>query len=267
MLRKVWFSALALLAIIALGLVAACGDDDDDGGSAEDKAAVEQAVTEVASYSGEDIDAFLERVTPNFIESFTGFNEEECRANADECVGEPAEGVTFENTSVDGDKATTEATFADGEDSISFKIALINEDDRWKVDTLGPVSQDIPEGVKEVSLTTTEFEFGFDAGDIPDDGNFAFAVENEGEQVHEAIVVNIPEDLDLEEAVASQEEPEGVTDVGFFGPLPPGDSGNLVFEAPLEPGRYAILCFLPDSEGEEGTAHAELGMYTEFTIE
>ena len=147
MLRRSWFTMLALLAIAALALFAACGDDDDDatgddggddgGSDATEVAAVEDVITDLAGYTGEDVDAFLERVTDDFLTNVPGMTREECQADADTCVGEPAEGVTFENTTIAGDTATTEATFTDTEGvDHPATVYLVKEDGQWKVDNL-----------------------------------------------------------------------------------------------------------------------------------
>ncbi|MBI2913070.1 MAG: hypothetical protein HYY03_04040 [Chloroflexi bacterium] len=251
-----------LFAVPTLALVAACGGGDG-GGSAEDKAAVEQTIREVASYGGEDVDAFLERVTDNFLLIFNGFTRDECRDNADECVGEPAESVTLSNTSVDGDEATTDAAFGG---QPGFHLYLVREDGVWKVDDISDITKEIPDGVTKVDLELNEFAFGFNRADVKD-GDFAFAVKNVGNQHHVVAVSRIPEDLDLEEAIASGEEPEGAEDIVDKGPFRPGDEGSVVFDEPLEPGRYVLLCFLPDTEDPDKTPHFQKGMYAEFTVE
>lgn len=53
--------------------------------------------------------------------------------------------------------------------------------------------------------------------------------------------------------------------IGVEGPVEPGNSLNLVFTQALEPGRYVILCFLPDITDPEGTPHFFKGMLAEFT--
>ena len=62
-------------------------------------------------------------------------------------------------------------------------------------------------------------------------------------------------------------EAAGITDLGEASGEP-GDEFNFVFAAPLAPGRYAFVCFFPDTtEGPEGTPHAFKGMATEFTVD
>ena len=34
----------------------------------------------------------------------------------------------------------------------------------------------------------------------------------------------------------------------------------------LEPGRYAVSCFIPVGGGESGPPHASRGMFAEFTV-
>jgi hypothetical protein len=46
----------------------------------------------------------------------------------------------------------------------------------------------------------------------------------------------------------------------------PGAKLTVALAEPLASGRYALVCFLPDTdEGEEGTPHAFKGMLAEFT--
>lgn len=258
---------LAIALTVLAGVALACGGGG--GGSAEDKQAVEQTVRDVAGYGAGDVDAFLERVTDNFLESFAGFTREECRDNAQDCVGDPSEVASLENTKVSGDTATTEGTFNGGEEGgeETFLISFVRVDGEWKVDGLGNVPQEIPGGVKKVNLELNEFAFGFNASEITD-GNFAFAAKNVGKQNHQVGVLKVPADADIQELIQSEEEEiPGVEDIAFTLPFPPGDEVNVVFDQPLEPGRYALLCFVPDSEDPEGTPHALKGMTAEFTIE
>lgn len=265
----IWRSwrAIALTLVFAIPAFAvACGGD---GGSEADKAEVEQTVTELAGYGAADVDAFLAGVTDNVLENFFGFTREECKENAEDCVGDPTESVSLANTKVSGDTATTEGTFGDEDgDEETFLLSLVREDGVWKLDALRSVPQEIPEGVKKVNLELNEFAFGFNATEI-EDGNFAFVAKNVGKQNHQVLVLKVPEGLDIQEFIQSEEEAEveGVEDIAFTLPFPPDDEANVVFDEPLEPGRYALLCFVPDSEDPERTPHALKGMTAEFTIE
>jgi len=265
MLRNWRISVLLALALAVLSAVAlACGGGGE--GSAEDRQEVEDTVRTLAGYGAEDVDAFLESVTDNVLENFFGFTREECKDNAQECVGEPSESTSLAKTKVSGDTATTEGTFSFEGDEETFLLSLVRVDGSWKLDELKSAPQEIPEGVKEIDLELAEFAFVFDRSEITD-GNFAFVAKNVGEQNHQVGVLKVPADLNIQEFIQSEEEVEGVEDIAFTLPLPPGDEHNVVFDQPLEPGRYAMFCFVPDKDDPEKTPHALKGMFAEFTIE
>ena len=59
--------------------------------------------------------------------------------------------------------------------------------------------------------------------------------------------------------------------IGFLGvkvPILPGTGAKMPIPE-LEPGRYALICFLPDTSvpGEEQPPHFALGMVSEFEVE
>jgi len=267
MLARGLVIATALVVALA-GLAAACGGDGE--GSEEDRAEVEQTIRDLAAYGAEDIDAFLEQVTDNVLDDFFGFSREECRQNAADCVGEPSEVTAIKDLKVSGDEAEAELTFTGEEEGESFdekfRVLLIKEEGVWKLDGFAGANEEIPEGVDVVDLELNEFSFEFDTQKTRG-GGFAFSIKNSGDQAHEVVLVKVPEDLDIEAALESEDQPEGVEDIASNGPFPPGDEGTLVFDEPLEPGRYVLLCFLPDSEDPEGTQHANKGMWAEFTVE
>jgi len=267
-LRRFWDSRLVGLATVALAALlvigAACGDDngDSDGDDTDAVAEIEMVVTQLVEADPvEEADFYLTHVTDRVLEETFETTREECEADILECFGEPGMVESIENTTVDGESATTDIHADFG----SFTATLVLEDDTWKVDVLEeiPVSVEIPDGVPVVDLALSEYAFTFDETAIPDDGNFAFQASNIGGDEHEVAVVKVPEDLDIEAAVQSDEEPEGVVDIAFAGPLAPGTESGVVFESPLEPGRYAMVCFITDAEG---IPHAANGMWSEFTI-
>lgn len=250
---------MALAGALVFGL--AC---DGGGGSADDRQAIEDTLRQLVASGPEDVDFFLDHVTDDALTDFFGFTREDCRENAEECVGEPGTLDSISNVEISGDEASVDLVLSGDEGPEDLRILLVKEGDVWKFDGFALVPKEVPEGVKTVELSLNEFAFGFDAGEITD-GNFAFVAKNVGEQRHQVIVVKIPEDLDLEAAIQSDEEPEGVEDVAIAGPFRPGDETAVVFEQPLEPGRYALICFLPDTE-DPGTEHAQKGMFADFTV-
>jgi uncharacterized cupredoxin-like copper-binding protein len=130
----------------------------------------------------------------------------------------------------------------------------------------------------EMNVTAVDYGFeGIDETVAP--GPVSVTLQNDGEELHEFIVVRASdEDTDLEAlvdeiAALSDEEFEQQTEFQFVGAAfaEQGDSDEslMVFE---EPGRYVVLCFIPEgttgfeTEGT-GPPHFELGMYAEFTVE
>ncbi len=128
-------------------------------------------------------------------------------------------------------------------------------------------ASDARHGVTPVEVDLDDFSFTYDTAAIAEAEQLAFRADNVGEQEHEISLARIPADADIDELLMSEAEPEGVEFLGGA-TAEPGDSANLVFVEPLGPGRYVMVCFLPDtSEGEDGQPHALLGMVSEFTIE
>ena len=92
-----------------------------------------------------------------------------------------------------------------------------------------------------------------------------FEVENVGKQVHEVALTKLGDGVDLNTALATGDQhPEGIEIVGRI-EIKPGRSTNMVLDNAIEPGRYAFVCLMPDTEGD-GAPHAMKGMITEFTV-
>lgn len=150
----------------------------------------------------------------------------------------------------------------------------VKQDGEWKVDGLQRLEGDIPDDAVVVDMKlASDFEFDFDPSAITS-GNLAFRIENTDTEehahksgkvhqagiAHEMAIGKLPEGLSLEETLQLPAPPPLV---GIVTPLAPGGTTNVVLTEPLEPGNYALLCFLPT---EEGTTHVEEGMIAEFTV-
>ena len=132
------------------------------------------------------------------------------------------------------------------------------------------VESGVPAGTTLVHVDANEFAFGVDTSAIT--GIVAFEFSNVGKQHHELGLARIQADANIDDllklAAASPDgaPPEGVEFIAGTD-ADPGDTTNIVLAEPLAPGRYIMVCLVPDeTEGETGTPHALKGMVKEFTI-
>lgn len=122
------------------------------------------------------------------------------------------------------------------------------------------------EGANVVEIAGVDFAFE----GVPDEvasGSTAFAFSNEGESAHEMIVFQLQEGKTAEDVLEleGEDDPAAAEVVagevgGTFGT--PGSQTTYV-NAEVEPGTYALICFIP---GPGGESHAELGMRATFTV-
>ena len=257
--------ALLSLALAAMLLGAACGDDGGD----------EEAEVEAAKQAGFDRwnAADFEGVVSGFTDAglinvfgTEGMSVEDVKARLAGSVGEPRiTNVEFSNTTVDGDTATSDVQVVSGVALSAQRYTLVRRDGAWKVDDVENIVVEIPGGTETIAAETFEFGFNIDTEALAAaTGPVAIAIHNIGTQPHELILVRVPAGADLPALFASEEAE--IEFIGLESPLEPGESLNLVLTQALEPGSYAIVCFLPDiTEGPDGTSHAFKGMLAEFT--
>jgi hypothetical protein len=252
--------------IIAVSMTvfgAAC-EDDGDGSSGEEAGEVEAAVRAAAdAWNGEDIEGFLALFTDNALETmFDSTREELSTGLAEYPIGEPQWTVDeFSDTSVDGEQASTNTQWFMGQVGAPTIFSLVLQNDVWVIDNREPTTGDTG-GATAVDLSTSEYAFIPAMPEVAS-GNVAFNVSNVGGEEHEVFIAKVPEDLDIEQALRSEEQPEGVVDLGALVGLNPGVEATLLFQEELEPGRYTLLCFVANAEG---TPHAFLGMIGEFSV-
>ena len=258
---------VSLLALAAMLLSLACGDDDD-GGAAEVEAAVQAAFD---SWNAKDLDGLVAAFTDAGLISVFGDEGqgtvEDVKAELPPFMGEPPfTNPEFREITVDDDSATADVQVGFGIALNALRFTLVRQDGTWKIDREDNIAVEIPDGTETIEAETYEFAFNIDT-DAPAAATepVAIAIDNIGTQPHELAIIRVPADADV---LALFQRPGGgeMELVGQEGPLEPGESLNLVFTQALEPGRYVILCFLPDtSEGPRGTPHVFKGMLAEFT--
>lgn len=279
MSKRIWMAVLCLGLVVGAAAFTACGDDDDDGGS-EPPPELTETMEKLVASGPEEVDYFLEHATEEGVQAFGYDSAEECRANAEDCIGDPLESPSLEYSDVDEDSATVRILV--GQDEGELTVDMVLEDGLWKINgfTFGP--GEIPEGYAVVDVGGQEYEFQVD-GDIKA-GKTAFEFTNDGDEEHELVIAKITDDFDVDllleepegegdeepsgepegEDGGDEELPPGVEAFVGFTFADPGQSSIIVPEEDLVAGQYIMMCFIDDGEG---TPHAALGMQHEFTIE
>ncbi|MDQ3956567.1 MAG: hypothetical protein M3285_13565 [Actinomycetota bacterium] len=133
-----------------------------------------------------------------------------------------------------------------------------------------PEAEETPE--EEGGETTfTAVDYGFQGPDTLPAGEVQLTLENEGTEPHEMAIIRFEQGKTLEDALAFIKEqgvegkpPPWAKFVGGIRPVKPGESGQG--GANLEPGSYALLCFV-ESKANKGQPHVALGMAAPLTVE
>jgi hypothetical protein len=169
---------------------------------------------------------------------------------------------------VSGSSATAQLLLDNGGTLELDNLTFTKINDVWYIGAIQITSPPIPSDYKTVSLQTVEFAFRFDATAVSR-GKVAFAVQNAGTQDHEAVLLKIPANANLQQILQQSSEDQGPPPgVDFYGQVSvhPGDRFNMVLTKDLVAGRYAMVCFFPDVNDPQHTPHALKGMVTDFTI-
>ncbi len=286
-----WWLRLAAAGLLLTGAAGfvACGDDDDDGGDADSTPAATAAATQEVSaeeeavqqvfldasekWNADDLEGFVVYFTDEGLISSFGGGEgtvEDAKASLEGFLGtQDLANQTFLDTTITGETATMDTTFSLGPVLLHSNFGLVQVEGDWKLNSEeSNLPVDVPEGTTVVPVDMNEFAYGVDTNAIVDaTGAFALEAKNVGEQVHMLGLASIPADAVIED-ILQEEDPEGVQFIAGGEDIAAGETGNIVFVAPLDAGRYIMVCFLPDTaEGPEGTPHFMKGMVKEFTIE
>lgn len=118
-------------------------------------------------------------------------------------------------------------------------------------------------------VTVNLFDFAFAIPENINPGSQTWLVENNGEQWHELVIVQLNPGVTSEDIINmmhQEQEPQGPPpweDVAFFGPISQGERAWITLDLPA--GEYTALCFLPDFSS--GEAHLEKGMIQSFMVQ
>ncbi|HEV2755815.1 MAG TPA: hypothetical protein VG318_08570 [Actinomycetota bacterium] len=128
-------------------------------------------------------------------------------------------------------------------------------------------------GFESVPVTAVDYAFEGVPETLPA-GFTAFNFTNAGEEVHEMIMVRYKDESLTIDDLMKLSDKEAEEKLVFLGASfgPPGASDTEIKE--LEPGKYALVCFVPvgstsekASRKADGPPHVARGMSAEFTVE
>lgn len=122
----------------------------------------------------------------------------------------------------------------------------------------------LPRNPDVVNIVMREYGFDYQGGNdrAVSRGRIVFRTRNIGKLEHDLVIVGLPKELPgtLAEQLRSPNRRAGRT-LARQDPRPPGKEGFFAVDLPA--GRYGLLCFVRDPDGEN---HALKGMAGEFRV-
>jgi hypothetical protein len=122
------------------------------------------------------------------------------------------------------------------------------------------VSLELDPDATRVDVSATEYDFEFEA---PPAGHVSFVMSNDGDEPHFLGIGKLMPGVTVEQAIRADDPSEVTEWTADSDVVGPGGEAVLTV-ADLEPGEYAMVCFIPSPDGEP---HAFLGMAVGFTVE
>jgi hypothetical protein len=122
------------------------------------------------------------------------------------------------------------------------------------------VSLELDPDAARVDVSATEYDFEFEP---PPSGAVSFVMSNDGNEPHFLGIGKLLPGVTVEQAIQAQDPSEVTEWTADSATVGPGEEAVLTVEN-LEPGEYAMVCFIPSPDGEP---HAFLGMAVGFTVE
>jgi uncharacterized cupredoxin-like copper-binding protein len=115
-----------------------------------------------------------------------------------------------------------------------------------------------------IAITANEYSFE----GVPREliaGEHRFQLTNIGDEPHEMVLVRLKDGVSSVDQVLALPQEEAMSKVEMVGQAQaePGKRSEKL-TVNLQPGRYALLCFVPT--GENGPPHVEHGMKASFTV-
>jgi uncharacterized cupredoxin-like copper-binding protein len=283
---------LFTVALVMVGFLAACGDDDDDdasgtGGGAETEQAASKVTVKTLEYAYDMGDSIKGGLVAMTLDNSGGKESHEAE------LARLDEGKTLDDFKAAMDAQGPPPTWyhaAGGSGPVSpgeTSVYTANLDaGTYVIMCHVPAASDGKEHAEHGmirQLTVTEGE----AGELPDAqatvqakefefvgldglraGEQTVRFENTGQQQHFAAMATLAEGKTVQDLLAyfsADTPPPGPPPFtgfpGFMATFDPGQQAVRTLK--LEPGTYAVVCFIPDTDG---TPHAAKGMAQEFKI-
>jgi hypothetical protein len=119
----------------------------------------------------------------------------------------------------------------------------------------------------KADVTIRMLDFGYAPSAPLTAGKRVIRVTNDGPQLHEMVLVQLPAGNTAADLLAwnpeTATEPPPARYVGGTVALPPG--GEAIVEATLEAGSYVLICYIPDAK--DGRPHLAHGMVLPLTVQ
>ena len=150
-------------------------------------------------------------------------------------------------TEVSEDMATIQVMFGLGTQRNSLRYSLVKTDGGWKIDAEERLSPKLKEGTPTVQIQIDDCSLQSQSIGLPS-RKAALILENVGREARHLALVQVRNELDLSEFTDGRLPSAEVIDiVAHVHNLQSREQTNVAFTAPLNSGRYALVCIgLPD---------------------
>ncbi|HEX2220495.1 MAG TPA: hypothetical protein VHG35_16945 [Gemmatimonadales bacterium] len=129
--------------------------------------------------------------------------------------------------------------------------------------TVVPAKHFVPAPAATVKMTLNDYGFTLSRPLTP--GRHVIEVRNLAEQPHEIELASLADGKSVHQLLEWTHKPAGPAPGIAIGGVSPIDRGEVAwFEVDVKPGRYALICFLPDAK--DGKPHFAHGMVQEIEV-